>query len=149
MSRENPGVPEDRLPPPAFPPGSARAAAWRDGGVGGRVEAAPGAEQGFPADALILPDDPLRPEGQASTQPEDPTAEASGIGGQTTAEPPYGQEGPGPIDPARIAGSLEGVARVLREADPSRLLAEPGTTRFEAALRGFVAGYLRGPSNPE
>ena len=45
-------------------------------------------------------------------------------------------------DTGMAAQVLEELARRIREDGPSALLMDAGTTRFESALRSFLAGYL-------
>ena len=158
----------DRLPPPAFPPGTRRAPSARPV----RPPQEPGANQepesdsgGFPEGALISPDEPVRRIGDglprdALISPDDPIApsapysgktgesayevEVTGIGAAREALLPLGQE---IRDAGRVAEMLEAVARHLREDGPGSLLSTSGTSRLESTVRGLIAGYLLDDEN--
>jgi hypothetical protein len=147
----------DRLPPPAFPPGTRRIHAPR---TASGVASGP---EGFPDGVLISPDEPIRrigegfPEG-AFISPDDPIdaggadeeevqGEVTGIGSYDP-EPyrPAGRIGANPQDPEQVASVLEGLARGLRENGSAALAPDAYLSPFESALRGFLGGYLVGGS---
>lgn len=114
----------DRLPPPAFPPGSHLRGASRL------------RERAFPEDALISPDEPLRPRAEASG----PEGRASGIGEAGPSSAALVR--PAVVDPEGASRILTEVGRELRESGPSALLDPASHTQFESVLRGFLAGYF-------
>lgn len=173
--RYGPGLdaPElDRLPPPAFPPGSSRRppAPARN-----RSTASVGRGDGFPEGAFISPDEPIRridggfPEG-ALISPDDPIrsrrsrtgsgpsaashlgmteddddgeVEVTGIGDQNRD---YYSSALVPARPditaTQVAAILEQLALMLRKGEHVPLQAESRLSPFESMLRGFISGYL-------
>jgi hypothetical protein len=142
----------DRLPPPAFPPGTRRSrTAWAGSGSAAGPEDLPEGVlispdepirrigEGFPEGAFISPDDPI------DTDQEEVEGEVTGIGNYDP-EPyrPAGRVGANPRDPEQIASVLEGLARGLRENGSAALAPEAYLSPFESALRGFLGGYLVG-----
>ena len=153
----------DRLPPPAFPPGTRR------GWVPRATREDAGNDPGLPAAALlspheavrrigdefdegafISPDDPIdQTPGEAGRSPagrgsDDDAVEVTGIGGSDReayrAEAIYA----GPRDPDQVAGVLEELAGALREQGTAALTTPPHLSPFESALRGFLGGYMVG-----
>lgn len=144
----------DRLPPPAFPPGTRRTHTHRPG-----AGIASGG-QGLPDGALISPEEPIRrigegfPEG-AFISPDDPIdtggedevveGEVTGMG---TYDPeayrPVGPAGANPGDPDQMASILEELAQGLRGQGSAALAQDAYSSSFESALRGFLGGYLVG-----
>lgn len=160
--------PDDRLPPPAFPPGSRRrrpmlghpgavqhlAAMRRDTeegtGLGPRAarsifspqaeaESEVGAES-FPEGAYITPEEAA--EKMESRQAE--TGVATGIGVRRSSFAPVPVPEAEEIDFHQAAAVLERLAHGLRKNGGLALLVGPDLSRFEAVLRGFLAGYLGG-----
>lgn len=154
----------DRLPPPAFPPGSRRAAAPRQGVPVEEEGAGQVNDDELPDDAFISPDEPIRKEARgipddAFISPDDPfvPAEDEGEkgggagGGQVTGvgeerarvasatarrdDPPSIHELPYLLD--RVAEQIQGSG-----AQALRVHHEMG--HFEAALKSFLRGYLKG-----
>jgi hypothetical protein len=166
------GLELDRLPPPAFPPGSRRSALrplTPSRTEKGRASLAPdNAERARPdpateddtfASALNSSDEPLRgrPSGPSGDRAPDrahrsvPSAMAEfetgddaelGVATGMGVAPPAS----GALDVGdavqRAAESLQSLASALREQGPAGLQAGPDASRFEAVLRGFIAGYL-------
>jgi hypothetical protein len=130
---------DDRLPPPAFPPGARK---YRTVITPDR---APDAEEGeaeggrIPEEAVFSPDDA----GPARREPDRETiAEAGPEEGSDSGKLPEPSEQPDDI--LEAADILEKVARGLRSKGTVALMVGPETSRFEAVLNGFLAGYLGG-----
>lgn len=160
----------DRLPPPAFPPGVRRVArsAPLRGDLAGQDQSA---ESGFPAGALISPDEPIRRIGEgfpdgAFISPDDPiehggerpaegAAQTEGaeeddveVTGMGTRDPDryrdLASHSPGPRTPEEVAAALEELAGGLRTQGSAALASPHNASPFDSGLRGFVGGYLVG-----
>lgn len=149
----------DRLPPPAFPPGSRRAIprplenTWSlqeeadespaaDAGAGAAGEAGGGEGGALDPDpfasALISPDDPFPHRSSDSLATEGVVEAGEGKGEAHHEEPIIG------VSRAMEAASrsLEALSGKLRAEGLDALRVGPGTSGFDAALRGFIRGYL-------
>ena len=160
-SQEGDDLPE-RLPPPVFPPGSARhGGRWsgiRRRSPESRPSGAPADERsgevprsavGSPGEpslskhddlSLILPDEPL-PERRAAPRPEEITV--TGIGN----DPHLDELEPAPrvrldADLKRLTEMVEALAHHLKERGEAGLRTSPGMTRFEATMRAYCVGWL-------
>ena len=157
---------ENRLPPPAFPPGMRRRARWPDSSErAARTEAE--------ADGFISPDEPL-PErevssstalGEAYISPDEPIPERK----IELAEPFRDLAPVDPDDEGEVVGmdldphlhaeevvsggdphvmevivAVAKLAEALKLRGESGLRSEPDMGRFEATLRAYCVGYLAG-----
>lgn len=153
----------DRLPPPVFPPGSGRRSASVI-----RPDIKPTTVDDFPEGAYISPDEPIRRRVDvldgALISPDEPIRrDERGVEDRRESEDDEegvatGMSDEGPIyDQARMlrpetdaittrkaAESLEALARDLRAKGAASLAERSDTSRFDALLRGLVAGYLLG-----
>lgn len=142
------------LPPPAFPPGASRKAPSQRHFQASSINMLI-ADLGIPEEAVISPDAPLRPRSEREIpfdfeiDDEDHEdgleVEITGIG---EAGSPYYDRGRtsfrGRLGVEEVARALDETARILREDGPAVFLRIEGGSRFEATLRGFIAGYLIG-----
>jgi len=151
----DPAAPIDRLlPPPAFTPGGRKAPSYRHFQASSLESLI--AHSGIPEDALISPDTPLRSQSERTSPFEFDHSEVeeggtiegfeveiTGIGESGS---PYYDRGRtsfrGRLEVEEVARVLEETALTLREDGPVTLLRSEGQSRFESALRGFIAGYF-------
>jgi hypothetical protein len=144
------------LPPPVFPPGSAR-----DAGTPTHDARDPTEEEGegaIPEDAIHDPDDPvLRVE--PPTVPPDFEAVMSGVGslerrmGEVSVtgmgNDPHLRPDPS-LEPcvdehvAELSAALERLRRGLASRGEAALKVDPDMSRFDATLRAYCVGYLAG-----
>lgn len=158
--RQGPPPKLDRLPPPAFAPGSRRGAVARPKE---EAEAIPSLEEALPAGAFISPDEPIRripgdvPD-DAFISPDEPIRHRDPLPGKPAFRPQGEVMGIGARssnyyqsvatlatdvrDVGQMAQVLEELAARLKEDGAAALIAEPGISTFEAAVRGYLAGYL-------
>ncbi len=154
----------DRLPPPAFPPGARRTAPTRSPPDGdGETSLAEQLPEGalispdepvrrvsgkVPEDAFISPDEPIRSRDPLPGRPQDAAATeddvvVTGIGEQ---DPAYYRSPSAVVadmhDIEQAAPVLEDLARQIRADGVAALFLESGLSRFESALRSFLAGYF-------
>ena len=155
---DGPGPELDRLPPPAFPPGSRRSSMGS-----GRTTVEPGTgddddRSDIPDDAFISPDDPIRKEGRgipddAFISPDDPLVttsrdeegEVTGLGVKAPDYPPSG--GRSRRDRPTIHELpylLDQLAERIQASGSRALNVNPEMGHFQAALRSFLKGYLEG-----
>ncbi len=135
---------DDRLPPPAFPPGSAT----RKAPVS--IERVSSLD-----DAFISPDAPIVRDG-APRAPDDferimgtgdeDEVQVTGIGDDTHLDVTGGAGAPRPSDPwvAHLLEALEALTGSVRQKGEAGLRTSPSMSRFEATLRGYCVGYLAG-----
>jgi hypothetical protein len=147
---------ENRLPPPAFPPGQRRRA-HPNSGPRTPSATSPSGDRAHSAgdpmsQAFISPDEPL-PERKLELTPEF---------AKPAVQPTEGNEGEvvgmdldphtSPIevvwggDPhvMELVESVNKLAEALRRRGEAGLRAEPSMSRFEATLRAYCVGYLAG-----
>jgi len=157
----SPSEHDDRLPPPAFPSGIARARpaspteeAERSKGEGmpegavispeAPLERAPRLDDAFiPPDAPVVRDGPVHPPEDYETvmhREGDDEVVVTGIGSESSV--PEGDEVP--LDPylERVVTELEALVEALRRKGEAGLRTEPEMSRFETTLRGYCMGYL-------
>lgn len=151
----------DRLPPPAFPPGSRRSSVPRPRSTpDAESPAAGGDESDLPDEALISPDDPIRKEGRgipddAFISPDDPLVPANRDEEEGTVtgmgeflESPGGKalqdEKPSIHE---LPYLLNHLAERINESGESALEVHAEMGRFQAALRSFLKGFLEGSSS--
>lgn len=152
------GAELDRLPPPAFPPGSDRRRTSSPRASVPRDESGEG-DEGVPFDAFISPDDPIRKEARgipddAFISPEDPLVHAdrdeSGKVSRPDAEEETSSTVTGPVrGPERptiheLPYLLDQLAERIHTSGERALDVHPELGHFEAALRAFLRGYLKG-----
>ena len=162
-----------RLPPPTFPPGSAKRRVARPAPLMADLADDSG-EGAIPADAIFSPDDAVTRSGtrvpddaffspdqpvvrQAPpTKPEDFEAVMEGIGGEDETEGVV--TGIGLSSHVRKAGeahledphverlyvALKALTRGVRDRGEAGLRTTNEMSRFEATLRGYCVGYLAG-----
>jgi len=162
---------DNRLPPPAFPPGSRKHVRknsvhphHEDGEQGsGADKAFIYPDEPFPPRrdavqrAFIAPDEPLphRPRGEERRAPADVppargrtwTVEDEGVAmglGDDPHLPPATALGASDPYVAELLDAVEKLAEALRRKGEAGLHAAPGMSRFEATLRAYCVGYLAG-----
>lgn len=162
-SRNGPGPEMDRLPPPAFPPGSRRASAPRKRvDVAGAEESPDDAGEGeeLPDDAFISPDEPIRKEARgipddAFISPDDPftpkatagsdEGQVTSMGEQISTRTPTAakrrSEAPSIHE---LPYLLDRVAEQINDTGREALNVHGEMGHFEAALKSFLRGYLQG-----
>lgn len=166
---------DNRLPPPAFPPGSRRHPIHRNSG-------APPSEDGVGApsdDAYISPDEPLpeRPDPmkQAFISPDEPLPERkieltdAFLDARAAASVEDGEVVGMDLDPhlrpseavskgdphvEELMTAIAKLAESVRQRGEAGLRASPEMSRFEATLRAYCVGFLAGrraedPPEPE
>ncbi len=162
-----------RLPPPAFPPGSARRRTVGSGRL--MADAADDSEEGaIPADAFFSPDDAvvrsgIRVPDDAFFSPDQPvvrqTPPTKPEDFEAVMDRSSGDDGDGVIvtgmgldshvrkggemklkDPhvERVYVALKALTRAIRERGEAGLRTTNEMSRFEATLRGYCVGYLAG-----
>lgn len=123
---------EDRLPPPAFPPGNRRDWVHRP-----RVSSSAREEEGtdgtIPDEAFHDPQDPIRR--------IDPLE--SPVGDRHEHRPDPLQVSATELTYDDVADMLEKLAREVRGHQGGRFLWKAGVTPLEGALRGLLSGYLK------
>lgn len=153
----------DRLPPPAFPPGSADSRHRRVPRAGASVPPDPGEgeDESVPFDGFIAPDDPVRKEARgipddAFIAPDDPLVPADRNASGKVPRPPQDEDDAPATRRAQRSGDrerptihelpylLNQLAERLRESGERALNVDPETGHFQAALRSFLRGYLQG-----
>lgn len=165
---------ENRLPPPAFPPGT-RKHVHRNSDAPSSV--APSVES--VEDAFISPDDPMPPRtdpvADAFISPDDPIPErtielaepfatdsplAAGAEGEVVGMDFDAHTAPAEVtlaaDPhvTELVGAIARLSDVLQRRGEAGLRTLPEMSRFEATLRSYCVGYLAGrraeePPEPE
>ncbi len=158
-SRNGPGPEMDRLPPPAFPPGSRRTSVPRspgrtDGGEAGAEEDG----ETVPDEAFIQPDEPIRKEARgipddAFISPDDPfvpadydeegevTPMSTEVDTRTRTATKHRSSAPSIHE---LPYLLDRVAEQINEAGEDALNVHHEMGHFEAALKSFLRGYLEG-----
>lgn len=135
----------DRLPPPAFPPGADRRR---------RAAPVPGGTE-LPDPPFVSPDTPLPTRDMPAARSSDfdsimgaAAAEdvvVTGIGANTHLTRDEGGHGRAE-DPyiSHLLDALKALTSAVGQKGEAGLRASPGMSRFEATLRGYCVGYLAG-----
>lgn len=147
----------DRLPPPAFPPGSRRSSAsTRSLRIEGEESEGDDDPSDIPEDAFISPDDPIRKRGRgipddAFISPDDPLVPRARDREGRIVEVEDETEAPATTRPRRgtptiheLPYLLDQLAERLHESGERALDVHPDMGHFQAALRAFLKGYLEG-----
>lgn len=143
------------LPPPAFPPGARRRAVLKRSAHPGRSLG--GKPDELPSDVFISPDDPIRKEGRgipddAFISPDDPLVPAqrdeeghvTGLGVFTVPSSESGSARRQTPSIHELPYLLDQLAEQLHESGEKALEVSSEMGHFQAALRSFLKGYLRG-----
>ena len=156
-----PGPELDRLPPPAFPPGSRRSSV-HEARVAVDEEEVEEGDDDFPRDAFISPDDPIRREGRgvpddAFISPDDPLVPrerhqegtVTGMGEAEVETADFGGSGRRQQKPTihELPYLLDQLAERIHESGSRALEVHAEMGHFQAALRSFLKGYLEGSAD--